>query len=101
MAANQPSLKFLLEICTILSSQSMKTFCREIKQLISETYATFGRILTSSCNDAVGNINNTEKFHRLILRFSKIFLQRAGKWLLADTMPKFIDQRLPLLEVME
>ena len=66
----------------------MKTFCREIKPLVSEYCATLGRIVTSRCNhtDAVGNINNTEKFHRLALRFSKTFLQRVGKWLLAESM---------------
>ena len=65
----------------------MKTFCREIKPLVRENYDTFGRIVTSRCNGAVGNINSTDKFHRMALRFSKIFLQRVGKWLLADTMP--------------
>ena len=64
----------------------MKTFCREIKPLVSEYHDTLGRIVTSRCNDAVGNINSTEKFHRLALRFSKTFLQRGGKWLLAESM---------------
>ena len=67
-------------------------FCREIKPLVSEFYSTVGRIVTSRCNGAVGNINSTEKVHRLALRFSKIFLQRFGKWLLADSMPNFIVQ---------
>ena len=68
----------------------MKTFCREIKPFVSEYCDTLGRIVTSRCNDAVGNINSTEKFHRLALRFSKRFLQRVGKWLLAESMPDFI-----------
>ena len=70
----------------------MKTFCREIKPLVSEYCGTLGRIVTSRCNDAVGNINSTEKFRPLALRFSKIFLQRVGKWPLADTMPNFIER---------
>ena len=70
----------------------MKTFCQEFNALISEKYGTLGRIVASRCNEAVGNINSTEKFHQLALRFSKIFLQRVGKWLLADTMPNFIEQ---------
>ena len=48
--------------------------------------------MTSRCDNAVGSINSTEKFHRLAIRFSKIFLQRVGKWLLADTMPNFSEQ---------
>ena len=48
--------------------------------------------MTSKCNDDAGNVNNTEKFHRQALRYSRIFLQRVGKWLLADTMPNFIEQ---------
>ena len=68
----------------------MKTFCPETKPLVSENYDTFGIIVTSRY--AVGNINSTEKFHWLALRFSKIFLRRVGKWLLADTMPNFIEQ---------
>ena len=79
----------------------MKEFCREMKPLVSEYCSTLGRSVTSRCNDAVGNINSTEKFHRLALRFSKIFLQRVGKWLLADTIPNFNEQGLPLLEVMK
>ena len=70
----------------------MKTFCREIEPLISENYDTLGRTVTSRCNEAVGNINSTEKVHGLALRFSKIFLQLVSKWLLADTMPNFIEQ---------
>ena len=70
----------------------MKTFCQEIKPLISEYHDSLGRIVTFRCNDAVGNIKSTEKFHRLALRFSKTFLQRVGKWLLADSMPNFIEQ---------
>ena len=88
MAANQPNFKFLLENL----SQSVKTFCLEIKPLINENYDTLGRIVTSRCNDAVGNINSTEKFHQLALRFSKIFLRPAGRWFLADTIPNFIEQ---------
>ena len=53
---------------------------------------TLGRIVTSRCNDAVGNINSTENFHRLALRFSKNCLERVGKLLLADTIPNFILQ---------
>ena len=45
--------------------------------------------MTSKCNDAVGNINSTERFHQLALLFSKNILQRVGKWLLADTIPNF------------
>ena len=67
-------------------------FCREFKPLVSEYYDTLGRIVTSRCNDAVGNINSTDKFHRLALRFSEKFLQRFDKWLLADTMPNFTVQ---------
>ena len=67
----------------------MKTFCQEIKSLVSEYCNTLGKIVTSKCNDAVGNINSTEKFHQLALRFSKTILQRVGKWLLADTIPNF------------
>ena len=67
-------------------------FCREIKPLVSEYYDNLGRIVTSRCNNAVGNINSTAKFHRLALRFSKTFLQRVGKWLLPDSMPNFIEQ---------
>ena len=67
-------------------------FCREVKALVSEYCDTLERIVTSRYNDAVGNINNTEKFHQLALRFSNIFLQRVGKWLLADTMPNFNEQ---------
>ena len=63
-----------------------------MKQLVNEYCDTLGRIVTSRCNDAVRNINSTEKFHRLALRFSKIFLQRVSKWLLADTMPNFTEQ---------
>ena len=70
----------------------MKTFCPEIKPLVSENYDTLGRIVTFRCNDDDGNINSTEKFHRLALQLSKIFLQRVGKWLLAATMPNFIEQ---------
>ena len=92
MAANQLILQFCWKICAILLSQSVKTFCREIKLLITENYYPLGRNVTSRCNYAVGNIDSTEKFHRLALRFSKIFLQHAGKWLLADTMPNFIEQ---------
>ena len=79
-------------MCAILLSESVKTFCREIKPLVSEFWDTLGQIVTSRCNDAVGNINSTEKFHRLALQVSKIFLQCVGKWLLADTMPNFIEQ---------
>ena len=60
--------------------------------LISENYENLGGIVTSRCNDAVGNINSPEKFHHLALRFSKICLQRVGKWLLADTMPNFAER---------
>ena len=67
-------------------------FCREFKPLVSEYCDTLGRIVTSRCNDAVGNINSTDKFHRLALRFSEKFLQRFDKWLLADTMPNFTVQ---------
>ena len=42
LAVNQPNLKFLLEICAILSSQSVKRFCREIKPFFSEYYDTLG-----------------------------------------------------------
>ena len=59
--------------------------------LISENYDTLGRIVTSRCNDAAGNINSTENFHWPALRFSKIFLQRIGNWLLADIMTDFIE----------
>ena len=48
--------------------------------------------MTSRCNDAVGNINSTEKLHRLALRCSKIFLQRVGKWPLVDTIPNLVTQ---------
>ena len=48
----------------------------------------YGRIVTSRCNGAVGNINSNESYHWLALRF----LQRFDKWLLADNMPNFIDQ---------
>ena len=48
--------------------------------------------MTSKCNDAVGNIKSTEKFHWLALQFSKIILQHVGKWLLADTMPNVSEQ---------
>ena len=65
----------------------MNTFCRENKPLISKNYDNLERIVASRCNDGVGNINSPEEFLRLALRFSKIFLQRVGKWLLADTMP--------------
>ena len=85
----------------MLLLQSVKTFCREIKPLVSEYCDTSGRIVTFRCNDVVGNVKSTEKFHRLALQFSKTFLQRVGKWLLADSMPNFMDQCLPLLEVME
>ena len=70
----------------------MKTFYREIKPLVSEYHNTLGGIVTSMCNDAIGNIKSTEKFHWLALRFSNTFLQRVGKWLLADSMPNFIEQ---------
>ena len=79
-------------MCAILSSQSVKKCCREIKPFVSEYYDILGGIVTSRCNDAVGNINKTEKFHRLVVRFSKIFLQPVGKWLLADTIPNFSEQ---------
>ena len=46
-------------------SQSVKTFRREIKPPVNECCDTLGRIVTSRCNDAVVNINSTEKFHRL------------------------------------
>ena len=75
----------------MLSSHSVKTFNREVKPLVSEYCDTLGRPVTSRCNDAVGNINSTEKF-KLALRFSKNCLQRVGKWLLADTIPNFIVQ---------
>ena len=70
----------------------MKTFCREIKPLVSEYYDTLGRIVTSGCNGAVGKINSTEKFHRLALRFSNKIFKRIGKLLLADAMSNFINQ---------
>ena len=85
----------------MLSSQSVKKFHREIKPLVSEYYDILGRLVSSRCNDAVGNMNSTEKFHWLVLRFLKIVLQCVGKWLLAETMPNFTEQWLPLLEVME
>ena len=67
-------------------------FCREIKPHVSEYYDALGRIVTSRCIGVIGNINSTEKFHWLALRFSRIFLQRFGKWLLADTIFNFIVQ---------
>ena len=69
MAENQPNGNVLLEICAILFSQSVKTFCREIKLHFSKHCDTLGGIVTSRCIEAVGNINSTEKFHRLALRF--------------------------------
>ena len=47
--------------------------------------------MTSEYNVAVGNINSTEKFLPLALRFSKAFLQHVGKWLLADSLTNFIE----------
>ena len=70
----------------------MMMFSRQIKPLVSEYCDTLGRILASGRNVVVGNINSTEKFHRLAPRFSKTFLKRFGKWLLADTIPNFIVQ---------
>ena len=52
---------------------SVETFCRETKPLVNECYDSLGRIATFRYNDAVGNINSTDKFHRLALRFSKTF----------------------------
>ena len=91
LAINQ-ILNFCWKISVISSSNFMKTFRREIKPLVSAYRDTSGRIMTSRCNDAVGNINSTEKRHRMTLRFSKKFLQCVGKWLLADTIPNFIVQ---------
>ena len=82
-------LNFCWKIYAFLSSHSVKTLCREMQPLVSEYHSTLGIIVTSWCNDGVGNINSTEKFYRLALRFSKKFLQRVGKWLLADTIPNF------------
>ena len=96
MVANQPNFKLLLEnlchcIVTIredVLSRNQATYQRKLRH--------FGKNCdyemedtTWSCNM---HINSTEKSHRMALRFSKIFLQRFGKLLLADTMPNFIDQ---------
>ena len=48
--------------------------------------------MTSTCNNAVGNINSTEKFNRLALRFSKKCLLGVGNRLLAGNIPNFIVQ---------
>ena len=101
MASNQRNVLFLLKKFLILSSQSVKTFYGENKPLVSEYYYTLERIVTSRCNDAVGNISRAEKFHRLAPRLSNIVLQRVGKVLLVDTMPNFSRQLLLLFDVME
>ena len=69
----------LWKIYAILSSQSVKKLCLEIKPLVSEYYHTLERIMTSRCNVAVGDINSTEKFHRLAIRFSNIFCS-VSQW---------------------
>ena len=71
-----PGKKFCCQINQILNFcwkiVSVKTFCREIKPLVSEYCDTSGRVVTSRCNDAVGNINSTEVCHMLALRFSHL-----------------------------
>ena len=79
IAENQPNLKLCWKICcAILSSQSMRR-SGDKSSHFSANITTLGIIATSRCNNAVGNINSTEKFHRLALRSSKIYLQRVGK----------------------
>ena len=86
-------LKFLLEnLCHSIVTNRENVLSREIEPFIMENYDTLKRIVNSRCNDAVGKINSTEKFHLLAIRFSKICLQRVSKWLLAETMPNLVEQ---------